>query len=753
MLELTRPVVSTDRLVPAPPWEGGERTASLLGPNWRRGGTPDGEEPVEGGGSEDEGPYRIRGMLAEFSFDTVLDGDHTLELEIRPQQGERVERQRLVVELNGQEIGERRLRPRWEIEEVVLPGHLLRAGRNLAALRFAYAEPASQAGADSPPIAARVRSLRVVSPQQRPRWLQRPEDVASTAGSNGGALEMPADSFVDLALRVPPQARFAVELTATRNRGTLMDSSDLQANVELVAQGSTETHRLATVAVPAGQRVRLDTDLASWGGQLVRLRLTSWGAANGTVRWDRPRVVHRGAIEERGAPIQLAPAASQSRGQLGRPHVLLILLDAARADAFSVYGAPTSTPATERLARTGTVFERALAPTAWTGASVPSLLTGLLPGTHSVQVWNTPLAQEIPSIAELLSDAGYRTALFSHHLIYRGNRSLRRGFEDIELVSHHERQLLPDLGELFGGDRPTFAFVHLLVPHAPYEPPVQFRGQAAAADTHLTDADITPQVLGQLRASQLTPSDEYLAFLRARYAEMVAWADSEIAQLLDGLDAAGVFNDSLVILTSDHGEGLFEHGHVLHTRFLYDEGIRVPLVIKWPASVAGFAPSVQQTVGLIDITPTLVDGLMLDSGSALFQGQSLLQAADVGPAPETVSTAGNRANPDRAATRPAFAVTRRAERDGQAARPLLAYEEGGLKLIYDVEANRIELFRIAADPGELHNLAYSEPVEAQWLLQRALSQWHYNRALGGDPEALELDADTLRDLRALGYLQ
>ena len=360
-----------------------------------------------------------------------------------------------------------------------------------------------------------------------------------------------------------------------------------------------------------------------------------------------------------------------------------------------------------------------------------------MPDAHGVESWTAPLEETIPTLPELFAEAGYSTVLWSHHVVWRGNRSLRRGFERIVEVRHMDRERVPTAEELFVPDRPTFALVHLVLPHAPYEPPAPYRGLYTQENR-----DVSSIALRGLSAPGApdASASEMSRIARDRYDETVAWTDAKVGELLDMVRAAGRFDDALIVLVADHGEGFYEHGAFLHTRLLYDEMLRVPMIFKWPRSLLDHAATLPGPASLIDLAPTLVDGVGIGAG-AQFQGHSLLpQVFDY-------------RTPDRRAL---YARTV-GNHDGRVpARPKTALELGGYKLLFDPARDGPELYDLNADPGERHNLANQRPILTRWLLQHLLAQQNRNAALhggaGGEP-APALDPQMMRDLRALGYVQ
>jgi arylsulfatase A-like enzyme len=431
-------------------------------------------------------------------------------------------------------------------------------------------------------------------------------------------------------------------------------------------------------------------------------------------------------------------------GAKERPDVLVILLDAARADALPCYGGEAPTPVIDALAASGTRFERARSASSWTGQSVPSIFTGLYPDSLGVEHWGSRMPAAVPTLASLFREGGYRTVLWSQHGFYQSHRTLLGGFDRVYFGKRGDAADLPAAHELLGDegserDLPLYAVVHLLPPHAPYEPPPPFRGSLTAG--YRGAVELEPQFLNAFpkRRDPASLSAADLAYVRGRYLENAAYADFLVGQVLDLLRAAGRLEGALVVVLSDHGEAFLEHGRFLHGLHLWDEYLHVPLVVRWPAGVTGFRPTVAAPVSLVDLAPTLVDGLSLPVGIG-FQGRSLLPAAFGGEAPAPVIYAHTRGITD--GTRPP--------------RPERMVESERHKVLLQHSLDAVRLFDLDADPGEQRDLAAEDPMRALLLAQTARMQAGLDRRLLeqlGSGGTEELDADTIEQLKALGYLQ
>ncbi len=348
-----------------------------------------------------------------------------------------------------------------------------------------------------------------------------------------------------------------------------------------------------------------------------------------------------------------------------RPNIVLISVDCLRADHLSCYGyeRPT-TPHLDALAASGVRFERTLASSSWTLPSHLSMLTGLPVSAHGIDddrlytlsdSTGTPLPVPLRGlfVSEVLQANGYRTGGFFTWKYLEGTFGFGPGFDTWERLGHTfyshpeigpaweavrksndvpgmkalaaqypdlfdparpsapetvDRALAwldesdPAVSQSADGGRPFFLFVHLFDAHDPYHPPEphysMFAGdyQGSIDGYNITNADSAVR-------HDMDPAD--LERLVSLYDGAIHFVDEQIGRLLDGLDQRGLGKDSLVIVTADHGEEFFEHGHKTHRRQLYMESIHVPLILSWPGELPP-KTVVSGTSGLIDIAPTVL---------------------------------------------------------------------------------------------------------------------------------------------------
>jgi arylsulfatase A-like enzyme len=347
------------------------------------------------------------------------------------------------------------------------------------------------------------------------------------------------------------------------------------------------------------------------------------------------------------------------------PNVFLITIDTLRADHVHCYGDnDIQTPALDSLAKDGVRFAQAFTPSPLTNSSHTSILTGLLPSFHGVTDFAVPLDESHSTLAELLKAKGYHTGAFIGAIILDSKAlapGLDRGFDfydnfpaTAQSKSHWDR--LERRGEVVVQHAkawlaaypagPHFAWVHLYDPHDPYEPPPPY-------------------------------SETYKDRL---YDGEIAYADSALGTFIAYLKVRGWYDNSLIMVVGDHGEGLGEHHEETHGIFLYDSTTHVPLIVKLPAA-RDAGKVIDAQVRTIDILPTVLELAGVTVPDAV-QGKSLSEFF-----------AGKEAG-----SRKAFGETDYPLRFGWSS--LRSVRAGGRKFI---EAPRPELYDLSADAGELKN--------------------------------------------------
>ena len=447
-----------------------------------------------------------------------------------------------------------------------------------------------------------------------------------------------------------------------------------------------------------------------------------------------------------GALLWLAATAGCREASDGPPirRVLLIVLDATHAAHLSCHDGPAGlTPNIDALAARGARFERAFSTAAWTLPSTASLLSGRLPEHHGVVTDEQRLPAEARLLGELLSQAGWSTAAFVQMVYASDTFGLDQGFEHYRYYATSEEKqdahlLLDAVGWLRerASDERAFAYVHLRRPHGPYEPTPEAWRRTRPERLPLEPADVPADRRAQLIQADATIAgiDELqageLQLVEALYRANLAAADEAVGTLLEQVD---IDADTLVVLTSDHGEALGQHGVFGHGTHLWAETLDVPFIAAGPG-IAAFVAS--DPVCTVDVFPTI------------------LEAADVAPPPGSDLDGrslwpllrGGRAPPRRAP----IPVAARYE---AGALPAVAVFDGDWKLVLDPD-DGTRLFDRSADPQEREDRSADQPAIAERLagLARAWRAQH-RKAAHVSSEAPPLDEQRQRDLEALGYVR
>jgi arylsulfatase A-like enzyme len=504
---------------------------------------------------------------------------------------------------------------------------------------------------------------------------------------------------------------------------------------------------VTTVAVPAAVWIALVLSLrrpAVVAG-LLRYGVAAGGAA----------LVVSAALS--GAAAVTAPGgglAPRPDPRPGAPNVVLVSIDTLRADHVHCYGYPReTTPVIDGLAREGARFSTVVAPTSWTLPSHVTLFTGLPPAGHGVVTSFMRMRPGTVTLAQAFRDAGYVTAGFVSAPYLAAEYGFARGFDTYDDWSAGSASrgfnmkvtsspVLLDVAARWFSEwtreeprRPFFLFVHMYDVHADYTPPPPFD---TLFDPGYRGWVTGVGVVGDTRFGPGTkPRD--LAHLVALYDGGIRFTDLYLGRILDRVRALGLLEDTIVVVTADHGEEFLEHGHTTHGKNLYDTSLLVPLVIRFPREVPP-GTVVAQQVRLMDVPSTVLGlaGVTPPPSFGRIRAGQPRACADL-------SAAVERPTDGKGAALPAFADLR--DR-------LAAVRADGYKLIIPVrDPARAELYDLEADPGELTNVAASLPALTGQLRRRLLAwrqRWAGSRTAA---RALVPDEELLRRLRALGYVQ
>ncbi|HLJ46428.1 MAG TPA: sulfatase-like hydrolase/transferase [Bryobacteraceae bacterium] len=412
----------------------------------------------------------------------------------------------------------------------------------------------------------------------------------------------------------------------------------------------------------------------------------------------------------RGSVLVAFCALGAAQGLKPQTPVILISVDTLRADHLDVFGyRRVPTPNFDSFAEGGTLFLEADAQIPLTLPSHTSLFTSTFPFENRIEENAERVPSGVPTLAGVLRPHGYKTAAFIGSVFLERQMGLDQGFEDYDSPFHFEA-FSPLSGSMFfggltrgpnaGRDRRDGA----LVVRAAEQWLAAHRGEPVFAFVHLYDL--------------------HKPYRRGSYDAEVAYTDRVLGTFRRFLEQSGWWERSLVVLLSDHGEGLGEHGESSHGYFIYESTLHVPLVFHWPAGTTGYPARVSQPAGLIDVAPTILECLHIQA-PASFEGVNALGPPHAIYA-ETVHT-----------------------HDSFGWAPLRSLRLGDYKYI---EAPRAELYRLSTDPGERLNLAAQKASDARKLRGELAQLMARHTAAKGTEPASDVSPQTRALLGSLGYL-
>ncbi|MCJ7750208.1 MAG: sulfatase [Armatimonadetes bacterium] len=438
-----------------------------------------------------------------------------------------------------------------------------------------------------------------------------------------------------------------------------------------------------------------------------------------------------------------------------RPNIVLIGIDALRADHVGAYGSTAGlTPNLDEFAREATRYEAAYAASSWTLPSLGALFAMRSPSESVVMFTEGEDGQryferaavfaDVPLLSEGLRSAGYRTGAELTNPFLAGTKGWERGIEFFRNEDGVDQEALLTEGGApaetvtenalawlrLNRREPFFLWMHYLDPHTPYESP-----KTPENLRHAYPAEWETARRDWYEEMQDAPAEErarYQQFCREMYAEEVRYADRWVGEVLAELKRRGTYDTSLVVILSDHGEELFDHGGFEHGHSMHEEVLRVPLLVKWPKGI-GADRTVGQTVALGSLAATALE----TAGCPPMEGRQVepLPRRDGGSGAEVFSEGTLHGPEQTALTTDQYKVIYRPGAD----------EGGGAFEVYDRRNDR----------GERRDLAGTEAAAELRARLKALTEEAHaaraKRAAAGAPK-IEMSEDERRRLKSLGYL-
>ncbi len=435
--------------------------------------------------------------------------------------------------------------------------------------------------------------------------------------------------------------------------------------------------------------------------------------------------------------------------QEGHLNVVLIVVDTLRADALGCYGAAGNpTPQIDLLASRGVRFDRCISQAPWTLPSIATILTGLYPSAHGTRSFSSILPEDLRTMTRDFRSAGYATgAVVSHRFVTR-QKGFAHGFQFFDASNNKGHEYVSSAGvteialnwlenqsEPQSEDEPFFLFLHYFDPHYNYQ---EHSGFATVEGDY--NGPLSPGMdIWDLREALESGNGDDIRYLRNLYEGEVRYVDNEIGRIFEYLDSRGLWENTVVVFTSDHGEEFLEHGWLGHTRNLYDNLIRVPLIISAPRLSKGTVRD--DSAMLVDLYATV--GRLAHLESPLNHGIDLFD----GTISDRVCISEVNFDPESNMYAPRKIVAREAIKHTE----MRAVERGNWKAIEDRLRGEWKLYHRGDDPGEIRDRATSNP-DILHQLQSDLSNWE-DSILRGRVESEVLDSSQIEELRSLGYVR
>jgi choline-sulfatase len=634
--------------------------------------------------------------------------------------------QALTPYLNNQQLKSIRLKTGdgFNDYDIELPRDQVQVGENYLLLTFGGTVPIE--GQD---VSVAIDSIWIRNERESPKTARAPAYGSLVANVRLGDEEREA-----IALSRNSTLRYHVMVPADGSLGFgvgVEGEGEAPFAIEVTADGLPITQLLSANA--SGSWVDHKVDLSRFAGQTVRIDLRALGNGAGRLAWNSPRILVPTPAERTLEPAQ---------------NVIVLVIDTLRADKLRPFNAQTrvKTPTIDQFASDGVVFELAQAPENWTKPSVASILTGLHPQTHQQKTGDAALPSSAVLLSEHLQDQGFATGGFIANGYVSDRFGFDQGWDDYtnyirEAKSTEAKDVFEEAGSWIEAhkDGRFFAYIQTIDPHVPYDPPGKY---LQMYDPSEYGGQVRPRMTGDLleKAKRNPPKVVLDASDKRR---LQALHDGEITKhdhffgaFLERLSELGLAEDTLVVVTSDHGEEFNDHGSWGHGHSVYQELLHVPLMFRLPGRLPG-GTKVGDAVSTLDVSATVTDLLGVPA-MVHNEGQPLVGLM-FGEAPTGPSVAFSDFQDDR--------------RVITTGRWKLILRGNLTSTMFDLVADPMEKTELDASAFPIGR-RYSRMLLGQFLGATDRGDWLSAEQKGGTQlqrEDAEMD-DTIRDqLRALGY--
>lgn len=507
--------------------------------------------------------------------------------------------------------------------DVAVPAERVVAGENRLMLRFGGT---TQVNGEAQ--AAAVASVRIMRGQPPAGSFSAPHlSELRTESAVGGvqrrALSVRTPTTLSFYVTVPPGGKlgFGVGVSGDKPKNAsakvVVTPEDGKAKT-LFSKALTATWQDDVVALDA------------YAGKLVRLDLTADGEVGlGHVAWSTPAL--------------LIPPHNVEKPAKTAKNVVIVLIDTLRARSLKAFNSSTrvKTPVLDALAKEGAVFEATQAPENWTKPSTASLLTGLYPSTHGAKTDSAMLPAGATMLSEALKEAGFTTGSFIANGYVSDKFGFNQGWD--KYTNYIREKKTTDAENVFKEagdwvekhkDERFFAYVHTIDPHVPYDPPDEFLSLYKKGEySGPVSPRKTPEQLAEAKKvpPKMTFSDADKQQLRDLYDGEVSYHDHYMGLFIERLKTLGLYDDTVFVVTADHGEEFDEHGSWGHGHSVYQELLWIPYIIRLP-DVVPAGKRIGETVSSMSIFPTVLEAVGVAPPNVL-EDRSVLGWLRGGPPP------------------------------------------------------------------------------------------------------------------------
>jgi choline-sulfatase len=518
--------------------------------------------------------------------------------------------------------------------DVAVPADKVVAGENRLMFRFG-----GTVEAEGEARAAAVASVRVIKGTPAPSVYAPPHfgelrTELPVGGVQRRALAVRSPTALTFYLDIPKDAKLGFGVGIAGQKGAPTGKGAI-ARVTVTPEGGTPKELLRAELKTVWRDELLD--LKSFGGKLCRVELRIEGdVGSGRAAWS--------------TPVVLLPKKALAKLDKPAKNVVVLLIDTQRARSLKAFNpsAREQTPALDQIAKEGAVLEATQAPENWTKPSTASVLTGLYPATHGAKTDGSMLPSGATLISESLKAAGFTTASFIANGYVSDKFGFNQGWDQYtnyirEKRSTRAENVFKDAGDWIEKNKGKrfFAYVHTIDPHVPYDPPEEYLSLYAKGEY---SGQISPRKTAeQLEQAKRVPpkitlTEDDKQRLKDLYSGLVSSHDHFLGLFVQRLKKLGVYDDTIFVITADHGEEMNEHGSWGHGHTVYQDLLWIPYVVRFPGVVPGNT-RIKQATSSMSIFPTVMEAVGVAPPNTLEDSSVLswLRGAPQNPMPVAFS--------------------------------------------------------------------------------------------------------------------